>query len=91
MEKTQTVSVTRDHIKNGVRREAACCPIALALRDMFPGANVSVCKYAIEVSFGTYPYDRALPRAASKFIEDFDFGFKPNPFKFEIKAIPTNA
>ena len=38
-----TIKVTEDHIKNAVRKHTHCCPIALAVRDIIPDNEVSVC------------------------------------------------
>lgn len=36
------ITVTEQHIKNGKRGEMCGCPIALAVKDHFPGSEVFV-------------------------------------------------
>lgn len=44
--------VKRSHIKDGIRSNAAECPIALALKEKFPGTKAFVAPSNIEVENG---------------------------------------
>lgn len=88
-----TVSVTQKHIDRGRFCNCTCCPIALAIADALPGADVSVGLH--EVIMYTEPWHHAyLPHEARQFINDFDQGgrgaAKPLTFKLEFKIENQN-
>lgn len=75
------VRVTRKHIKGGVQKNCARCPIALALRDVFPEGSVSVSK--VDGTVGETHF--SLSARAQKFIAAFDSGRKVKPATFIFK------
>ena len=85
-----TVQVTANHIKGAHRENPARCPIARAIKGL---VNPKV-KVRVEIEdvyfdgLGVYTTTR-LPRAASKFIEQFDSSNKLDkaqfaPFSFTL-------
>ncbi len=62
------IKVTQEHIDKGTKAHCKLCPIALAVQEMFPAAEVTV-------SIGHLTLDNDLyhiPAAARNFIIDFD-------------------
>ena len=85
-----TITVTAEHIANGIRENCEHCPIALALAEAFPGAGVHVDG---DYNTGIAPngglggwYEIQLPHEALEFIWDFDDGGaeKVVPFSFDV-------
>jgi hypothetical protein len=74
------VEVKQEHIDKGVPSNGCECPIALALGEMFPDAQVLVCDGRIEVGFEV----AAPPQEAKEFINDFDDGEPVAPFSFDL-------
>ena len=79
------VSVTAQHIAAGIPDSCCRCPVALAVAETFPDAEVR----AVDGTFVTMgePGKWAvidLPAAAAGFIEAFDGGDQPGPFTFEL-------
>jgi hypothetical protein len=73
------ISVTQEHINNGLPRSPFCCPIALACEEAgIEGPGVDN-RYIDGIDFHA-----ALPPAASEFIENFDALRTVAPFEFEI-------
>lgn len=89
------VSVTQDHIDNGVKDDTGCCPIGLALKDCGiedPEVQNSFVRW--EEVHGTWRRLKLpdLPAAARLFIERFDAGKPVAPFTFkleETKRLPA--
>lgn len=80
-----TVSVTAAHIAKGVRGSCSHCPIALALADAFPDANV----YANGATFDIFPWvgdeiRLELPAEAEEFLLRFDDDGFGEPFTFNV-------
>lgn len=67
MKKRIVVKVTAEHIKKGKRRDAHCCPLALALKEKAPGF-VSVGDD--DCSVGAREYN--LSPKAKKFVKTID-------------------
>jgi len=74
------VNVTQDHIDNGIDHICILCPIALAIKDLFPN-NIVTVSNAVQIDFCKY----ALPLKALRFINQFDRGESVKPFSFKIK------
>ena len=101
MDKTTTVRVKQRHINKGLRQCGNACPIALALRDIFPEAGVDVGNTSLEVnaefrdpSTGATDYrlhERKMPPIARRFVHEYDHGYQVSPFAFEIEAIGEQA
>lgn len=77
--RTYKVSVTQEHIRKGSRHDCSSCPIALALKDMFPGRHVFVDIISMRVgrhnSYGHCDLTH-------EFMKDFDNGKPVEPFDF---------
>lgn len=80
------ISVTKSHIKRGIRGDAKACPVALALH-----SHINK-KYIVELS-STYAYFTAegkdlgrwrMSKVVRKFVNDFDNSKKVCPLKFEL-------
>jgi hypothetical protein len=84
-----TVNVTQAHIYRGVPGDPCACPVALAVRDVFPRAkfiSIGASTFAVKHSgskFNTY-YD--IPRSVASFILAFDglTSGTPAPFSFQL-------
>jgi hypothetical protein len=76
------VTLSENNILNGNRSEGASCPIALAVREMFPQCDVDV-QNKIAITCGVHQVEYALPDSAVQFIDDFDAGREVAPITFE--------
>jgi hypothetical protein len=79
------VSVTAGHIAKGVRHSCRLCPVARALTEAFPDAELLAVDSA-HVAMGE-PGRWAevdLPAVATRFIEAFDHGGPVEPFTFDL-------
>ena len=72
------ITVTRAHIEAGRPGDPDADPIALAIREHLPGASVGLA--VVEIGKSEHP----LPRAAIRFVWDFDAGRPVEPFAFEL-------
>ena len=83
------VSVTADHIAEGVPGECGECPIALAIAEAIPAA-VEVAVYTEHVNIwepagcGRDFFTSELPEVAVAFIERFDRIHDGEPFTFDL-------
>ena len=78
------ITVTQDHINKGYRFNTDRCPIALAVREKFPNATVSVTNQDIHVKkWFLRRYN--LPKEAIHFVYDFDNRLSVQPIEFEAK------
>jgi hypothetical protein len=68
------VKITKKHIKNGLRRNAQSCPIALAIRDTKKFNVYSVNTYDTIVYDDHYRYTLKPSAKATEFIRNFDLG-----------------
>ena len=76
-----TVSVTAEHIAKGFAEDRYRCPVALAIRDAFPGAgNVSVTGMYVRVGLR----EHELPVEVQRFTWNIDTGQPVEPFAFEL-------
>lgn len=73
------IRVTEDDILRGKKDDCRACPVALALRRLFPTAEV----YNNEVAVQEREW-RDLPDKVMLFIEEFDGGRPVLPFTFTI-------
>lgn len=82
------LNVTQDHINRGKRQDCSACPIALALMDQFPGAEVEVSGVGILIKKRLKDYKKywSNPETA-KFISTFDYGFPVKPFSCKLVEI----
>jgi hypothetical protein len=84
-----TVDVTREHICDGRSGDACECPVALALKSIFPyaqrvtvGRNILMVKHYRRIYFTFY----VMPQSVQDFILAFDGGGSGPlaPFSFEL-------
>ena len=73
------IKVTQEHIHNGTPGDSECCPIALAVKEIFPNNHISVCKDCVAIDD-----DACNTEAISWFIDDFDRFLDVEPFEFEL-------
>ena len=80
------VSVTQDHIDQGVTEDMDCCPVAYALRAA-GCTNVLVGTMTIDLSLGGEVFEIYSPDSVSEFVSEFDMGGKEYvaPFDFELE------
>lgn len=76
------VTVEQRHIVKGRPGHPNYCPIALAVKDMFPGKEIGVGNNFF-LSIGEEWY--SIPRSARNFIDAFDFKLPVQPFSFTMK------
>ena len=75
------VKVTETHIRNGVKGDAGCCAIALALQEKFPGKSIEVDGESACVGDDRF----CLPAEAEAFIINFDAGTPVDPIEFKME------
>jgi hypothetical protein len=78
------VVVTADDILRGCKLSPSHCPIAIAVKRVFPGELVSVSQISIVVGSKAWP----TPKIASHFIASFDWSrsaVQPTYFELEDK------
>ena len=81
------ITVTAEHIAKGVRRICSSCPVALAIADAFPGADVWVGGISFDLYFDgglTTIGGVDLPADVEVFIHAFDDGYEVAPFSFTV-------
>jgi hypothetical protein len=80
-----TVHVTRAHIDAGCHEDCRLCPVALAVREALPGAEVYADYYCLRVNDLCY----RVPEAVRDFMMDFDSRERSRrwlrPFAFELE------
>lgn len=87
-----TVSVTAEHIAEGEREQCETCPVALAVKDAFPGALlVSVNGWTIRICFRDRDVLVRLADEAGDWIAAFDNCCPVSPFTFEIEIPGASA
>ncbi len=81
------ITVTKRHIKKGLRGVPDRCPIALALKEKIHQKVTVGCR-EIYYRFQSKPSNRFrsafLPLSAAQFVDDFDLDHKVKPFTFEV-------
>lgn len=75
------ISITRAHIRDGVRGSKCDCPIALALKDSLITTNVHVDGGGLWVNGLSFEVDKRDMR----FMHRFDDGQRVLPYSFELK------
>jgi hypothetical protein len=77
----KTIRVTQELIDNGQKIDAACCPVALALKkEVDPKASCGDTSCYLGKRYGRHE----LPQAVITFVKAFDKGLPVEPFEFEI-------
>ena len=79
------VTVTQEHIDNGWAMDACKCPIALALKEMFPETKIYVCGRDNPTTIRIDRIIYEIPDKAIEFITDFDLSGHVEPFEFELE------
>lgn len=81
------VKIEERHILNGWPGNASHCPIALALKEKFPGKDVGVSRHVAYISgIGKFNLDEY----AMEFIEDFDEYGACAVYEQEIELTPAS-
>lgn len=76
------VDVTQEDIDKGIKHDAACCPIALAFRRLYPFCMAGVYNLFFCDQDGIAIMKAPLEPEAVEFIKDFDCGKPIQPFSF---------
>ena len=76
------VKVTKKNIKEGKRGQVRFCPIALALKEYYPGADIRV-GYKVQIDNRNF----RTSQRADNFITKFDSGHKVKPITFRFQEI----
>lgn len=85
------IEVKQYHIDSGTPKNFSCCPIALAVQEVFPHYVVEVGEFDLTLENGTGDCDYEkyleyeLPAEACDFVEQFDSGHYVRPFDFELE------
>jgi len=77
------ITVSQDHIDNGIKADCGACPVALALYEVIPNKVIVVYPEYVKISRET----AFLPRHVTNFIRNFDTTEHPKwlePFDFEL-------
>jgi len=80
------VIVTEQDIVNGIRHDCSSCPIALALKRVFPNSDPDVGYDSYIHRNGQSTLVLTVPPTAQDFILRFDDGEDVEPFEFEAIA-----
>lgn len=87
----KTIRVKAKHIKEGIKGNPWCCPIALAIKDeLRSDARVYVVQERLTIDMSGTIYgcqSQKLPKEAVTFIRRFDKGNQVTEFSFDIKDI----
>jgi len=76
------IRVTRKFINKGKKKSVESCPIALAIKDRFPGQYVKV--YSDSAIIGDARYNL---RRGMRFVERFDAGKSVRPVTVELSDL----
>jgi len=74
------IAVTAEHIDQGKLGDPSKCPVALALREHFPDATISV--LCDDMWIGEWT--GTTPSEVAAFIDAFDHSLFVEPFEFEL-------
>jgi hypothetical protein len=79
------IKVTALHIKNGAIGEPCNCPVALAVKDLFPNKFVGVTQETVLIEDIYYK----VPDFVAAFIDWFDAGREVIPIEFDLVKIKS--
>ena len=79
-----TINVTAGHIAEGERNDCMYCPVALAIRDAFPGAGVWVGGATALIDADGRDIEADLPVEVEEFVLRFDDDGFGEPFSFDL-------
>lgn len=79
--------VTAEHLKNGQRQKCHTCPVALAVKAIFPGMLVNVTNRYITVlnAKGSWVLYAITPPEIAEYVDLIDEGEPVDPYRFEIE------
>jgi hypothetical protein len=82
------IKVSEDNIFDGIRKSGESCPIALAVRELFPeyvvDVELRVMRKEIRIGIsGEWVEEYLLPPSAVDFIDAFDAGRRVEPLTFD--------
>jgi hypothetical protein len=75
-----TVTVTQEMIDAGIKCSPNRCPLALAMKYIYPRVSMGISEWRTD----THAYWYLTPAEAARFIIDFDRGFPVSPQSFEF-------
>jgi len=80
------ITVTQQHIDEGITQDCQECPVALAIATQFPpGTRVTVAHLSAVIRLKEKDaYSLRLPESAIQFIRDFDYERPVSPFTFYL-------
>ena len=85
--RTILVYVTQDCIRRGKSREAALCPVALALQAAgIKRAHVDTAGWWVANKHGVMLRSGAIPKQVATFITKYDNGGHVHPFEFKLRS-----
>lgn len=85
----KTIEVTQDDINNGIPNSEHSCPVAIALKRVFPDRRVSVNEDSLMLyeeinEVCVRRIIKGTPSEVQAFILDFDDDVAVEPFSFEV-------
>jgi len=86
------VQVTNEHIKKGIPCESSSCPVALAVKELFPGKDVAVQSFPFNVKvIGVQIDGKSIDITedqleVNRFVRLFDHWGYVEPFEFELNV-----
>ena len=80
-----TVNVTELDIRDGKRCKCFSCPVALALKRLFPGYEITVGTKTVAVCLAGVTWIGNLPKKAATAIARIDAGEMLAPFQFKLR------
>lgn len=83
---TKEIQVTQEDIAKGVKENAECCPIALALNRAFPECDIADVSESAIVCFDDGSWAEYGSDEIGSFISAFDAGDPVQPFNFTFRA-----
>jgi hypothetical protein len=84
MSTTVTVTVTAEHIAAGVEFDCVRCPVALAMQEALPDADLANYASGFKVFRGSRATEILFPDAVTRFVVAFDAGEPVEPFTFTV-------
>jgi hypothetical protein len=76
------IQVTQQDIRNGVSKSYLECPVALAVKRIYPNFSVAITDKAIWIHGQKFMASRSVQR----FIKSFDAGLSVMPFGFNLSG-----
>jgi hypothetical protein len=78
------IEVKQSHIDNAKRGDGHCCPIALAIEEIYPYSNPFVDDSCVEMDMDGLTVEVYINSYVSSLISAWDKGYSLNPFEFDL-------